>query len=604
MTPSADGPLVKKKERSPAAADVLVHLARQQSELFHDPGKVAFATFGVTTTKVRSKIYRSWLAGLFYTHTKGRAANAEAMGSAINTLEAVAIHDAPEQPVHVRVAEHGGAIYLNLGDEQGSVVRIDPAGWTVGSKSPVKFLTTVNMMPLPKPERGGKIADLQAFLNCPDPDNFALLCGFLSACFLPEGPFPVLDLTGQQGSAKSTTSRILKELIDPERVRDRSTPKDLQDLAIWASGSRLLCLDNISSFPDWLSDAICRLSTGGGFGKRTLYENDEETLFYAKRPVILNGIEEYVTRPDLLDRAIVLPHPAIPEHLRRLEFDLWREFHLAKPKLLGSVLDRAAAGLKARPTVDTRAMPRMADACAFAVACEAGMREQPRFLEAFRQNQHDSHELTLADSPIVEPVLNLVKCRGGQWTGTASELYAAIKPAGEKLPDRWPKKPSGLSGKLKLLGPSLVKCRGLVVSHERLSDTNRTRVIKLTHGGEKVPDGPSGPSRSSEDTPPAPDDGTTMDDRDGTPEEFSGAESGRSGPWDGVERGKSCRTGRPDRPEPSLNGPARQNPEDNDANVPPVELPALPGEAKLNEWNEKAKRRPVRGKRRGKRPRA
>jgi hypothetical protein len=485
LTPSANGPLAgtkTKKDRPPAAADVLVHLAREQSELFHDPAKVAFSTFGPTTCKVRSKIYRSWLAGLFHKHTKGKAANGEAMGSAIATIEAAAIHDAPEQPVHVRVAEHGGAIYLNLGDENGTVVRIDPTGWAVASAAPVKFLTTVNMMPLPKPERGGRMADLRQFLNIPDDDNFALLCGFISTSYLADGPFPVLILTGEQGSAKSSTSRILKDLNDPERVRDRSVPRDTRDLAIWASGSRLLCLDNVSYFPDWLSDCICRLSTGGGFGTRALYTDDEETVFDARRPCVLNGIETFATRGDLFERSIILNHPPIPEHRRRLEADLRREFNLAKPKLLGAILDRQAAGLKARPTVDTRAMPRMADACAFAIASEKGMGEPARFLEAYRQNQSESHELVLADSVIVEPLRTLLADRGGEWTGTPTELFKAIKPAGEKLPDGWPKKPSTLSGALRRISPALAKVHGIIVTNDRLPGGRRTRIIRITVG--------------------------------------------------------------------------------------------------------------------------
>jgi hypothetical protein len=60
---------------------------------------------------------------------------------------------------------------------------------------------------------------------------------------------------------------------------------------IAATNSWCMALDNISHLPAWLSDAVCRLSTGGGFATRTLYENDEETIFDAQRPIILNGIE-------------------------------------------------------------------------------------------------------------------------------------------------------------------------------------------------------------------------------------------------------------------------------------------------------------------------
>ena len=56
----------------------------------------------------------------------------------------------------------------------------------------------------------------------------------------------------------------------------------------------------------WLSDALCRLATGGGFGTRQLYSDDEESLFEARRPVLLNGIEEVAVRGDLLDRSLIV----------------------------------------------------------------------------------------------------------------------------------------------------------------------------------------------------------------------------------------------------------------------------------------------------------
>src|SRR5215210_4710406 len=100
---------------------------------------------------------------------------------------------------------------------------------------------------------------------------------------------------------------------------------------IAANNSLIVGIDNVSHVSPWLSDALCRLSTGGGFGTRTLYENDEETIFDATRPVILNGITDVATKPDLLDRAIILVLPTIPEEKRKPEAELWREFEEALP---------------------------------------------------------------------------------------------------------------------------------------------------------------------------------------------------------------------------------------------------------------------------------
>src|SRR5438034_11429068 len=131
--------------------------------------------------------------------------------------------------------------------------------------------------------------------------------------FRPRGPYPVLGFHGEQGSGKSTRARIVRSLIDPHSVPLRCEPKEARDLMIAATNAWCIALDNLSYLPAWLSDALCRLATGGGFGTRELYSDADEVLFEAQRPVILNGIEELATRGDLLDRAIILYTPQIAE---------------------------------------------------------------------------------------------------------------------------------------------------------------------------------------------------------------------------------------------------------------------------------------------------
>src|SRR5262249_27005841 len=88
---------------------------------------------------------------------------------------------------------------------------------------------------------------------------------------------------------------------------------DVRDVMIAAANGWCLPFDNVSHLTGWLSDAICRLSTGGGFSTRELYSDDQEKLFEATRPVIINGIDGLVVRGDLADRAITLFLPTIPE---------------------------------------------------------------------------------------------------------------------------------------------------------------------------------------------------------------------------------------------------------------------------------------------------
>jgi hypothetical protein len=171
---------------------------------------------------------------------------------------------------------------------------------------------------------------LQDFINVSDGDALKLIIAWLLQALRPTGPYPVLLFQGEQGSAKSTAERMVRALVDPSTAPLRTTPRSERDLVIAATNSWCVAFDNISTLQPWLSDAMCRLSTGGGFSARELYTDAEEVLFDATRPMLLNGITDVATRPDLLDRALTVALPPIPEEKRRPEAVLWREFEKAR----------------------------------------------------------------------------------------------------------------------------------------------------------------------------------------------------------------------------------------------------------------------------------
>src|SRR5262249_24755294 len=159
-----------------------------------------------------------------------------------------------------------------------SAIRVSRAGWSVVKTPPVRFRRARGMLSLPYPVLGSDVSELRDFLNVED-DAFGLALAWLVAACLPAGPYPVLVLLGRQGSAKSSMARILRRLIDPNKCLLRSQPKDERDLAIAANNGWMIALDNLSDLPAWLSDALCRLATGGGFSTRQLYTDEDEKLF-------------------------------------------------------------------------------------------------------------------------------------------------------------------------------------------------------------------------------------------------------------------------------------------------------------------------------------
>src|SRR5262249_26228212 len=250
------------------------------------------------------------------------------------------------------------------------------------------------MLPLPIPARGGDIKALRRYLNLNDSQQgmaeskFVLAVSVLLSYLRPRGPYPVLVLAGEQGACKSTFAAVIRALIDPNASALRALPREDRDLFIAAINGWVLSFDNVSALPDWISDTLCRLSTGGGFATRQLYSDCDEMLFDAMRPLVLNGMEDIVGRPDLADRWVFLMLEPMPELTRQSELEFWSAFEKDKPQILGAILDMVVHGLKYLPDVKLSRTPRMADFARWAVACQGAVWPGGTFSAAYGANRH------------------------------------------------------------------------------------------------------------------------------------------------------------------------------------------------------------------------
>jgi hypothetical protein len=449
--------------------------------LFHDPNGTAFIDLEIDghreTWPIRSRQFRHWLRRRYYEET-GSAAGAETIGSALNLLEARAQFDAPERTVYIRVAERDGRTYLDLTDKHWQAVEIGPDGWQVVSFPPVRFRRAAGMLPLPIPQRGGSIEALAALLNLPAVDEFVLVVAWLLATLQQRGPYPLLVIAGEQGSAKTVLTKILRALIDPNVAPTRAPPREERDLMIAANNGHILAFDNLSSLPSWLSDALCRLASGGSFAVRQLYTDCDEVLFQAARPAILNGIEDVVCRSDLADRAIFLALEPIADERRRTERELWREFEAVRPRILGALFDAAAHGLRRLSSVRLERSPRMADFALWATACETALWPGGTFLRAYDANRRSAIEGVIEADPVAAFVREIMAVRG-TWAGRASDLLRS------RLPDRtpgWPRNPRALAGRLRRC-QTFLRTVGIDIafSREGRSGSRMIRMTKFRH---------------------------------------------------------------------------------------------------------------------------
>jgi hypothetical protein len=241
----------------------------------------------------------------------------QAIQDATDYLHAKASFEGDEKKVFLRIGEQDGKIYVDLANKNWEAVEISSEGWTIVDRPRVKFVRRPRMLALSPPTQSNEgIHLLHPFLNPDSDDDFKMIVAWLVNSINPYGPYIALVLYGEQGSAKSTTVKFLRDLVDPNEAPLRREPRTSDDLMVSAKGNWVVAVDNMSFLPDWLSDDLCRLSTGGALSKREHYTNDDEIVLNARRPIILNGIDEFVARGDLASRAI---GPSSPCDFRKWE---------------------------------------------------------------------------------------------------------------------------------------------------------------------------------------------------------------------------------------------------------------------------------------------
>ncbi|GIW32665.1 MAG: hypothetical protein KatS3mg071_2839 [Meiothermus sp.] len=499
----------KGDEAEPTAAKELTRLALEHSELWRDGEGGAWATLRVEdhteNWPVRSRAFRLWLTRLYY-EERERPPNAQALQDALSTVEAKALFAGAEHPVYTRVAHQDGAVWLDLGRPDWQAVRITAEGWAVLPPE-VRFRRSKATGALPIPIQGGgealkDILSPWALEEAPLTLVLAWALGTLSA-----GPYPVLALSGEQGSGKSTLARTLQRLIDPSGDVG-SLPRESRDLFIAAKHSHVLAFDNVSGLPPWLSDDLCKLATGGLLRARELYTNDDEVFLKAKRPVILNGITDYLTQQDLVDRSVLLHLPPLEQH--QPEAELWAAFQEAHPRALGGLLDLAALALRELPRTRSPNV-RLADFARWALAAESGYTTVGVFEQAFTEMRADAVRVALDNEPLYPMLLRLLE--GGAFEGSAGELLErlnALRGGDKKPPEGWPRTPHAVASWLKRTAPALRKVGVQVDPLKRERDKRRWKIAMQKEGGEQTsqmsPMSEPRAGRTSEVTFPSPGD--------------------------------------------------------------------------------------------------
>lgn len=475
-------------------AEILYDLA-QKAVFFRDSGVTRYATVPAGDTYElceRGGGFRDWLLRM-YRAEHHRSPSTTALQQAMNSIVAEAAV-APIYTVGLRVATTDDALWLDLANDVCEVAKVTASGWTITAELPdgLRFRRPRGQVALPTPTHNGDgFGLLRKLLSNATDDDFIMIVAWLMAALRPNVPAPVLVLTGEQGSAKTTTAKILRYLIDPVGADGTDLtrpPNNDRDIFAIVNSLHVLAIDNVSRITKFVSDTLSSISTGGSLQKRELYKDEGMVNISARRPIIINGIgggaADIASRPDLLDRAISVTLQSIEDTERKTEADIWRDVRDAAPAILGALLSGMSEALLRMPTTKLDRLPRMADFALWIVSAENLLPwDAGQFMQIYAANRDEATANMLEDNLIFPYIATLAAGDGG-WTGTFVELHSALQQMASdqsKRADDWPDTTRKVAKHMKRIEPAMRQA-GYEIQRDRTKAARLITVKKVTEG--------------------------------------------------------------------------------------------------------------------------
>ncbi len=446
----------------------LVALALDRFELGRTPKGETFAvekTGANVAIRLDGSAMKSTLASLYFDEHASVAGSA-ALEDALGVLRGQAKKTEPRE-LAIRYGREGDKIVADLGRVDGKAVEIDAAGWRVVDRSPILFERTELVGELPIPVEGGTVGELRELLNIGD-DDFDVLVGWIVVAMLPEIAHPILMLGGGQGTGKTTAATMIVGVLDASDAPTRTQPRDPESYALSVAGSWATVFDNVSTIPEWQSDALCKTVTGDAFTKRKLYADRDLSVVSFRRVVAITTIDAGALRGDLADRIVLVELDKIDKASRRSESEIRNRFEAIRPRILGAFLGLLSKTLAALPGVKLDELPRMADFARVLSAVDSvrGTRSLATYLG---QGERLADDVVEGDS--VGTAIRGYMAGRSSWSGMMKELLEAITP--DDPPRDFPKTPRKLTSRVKRLAPAL-EAVGIFVHAPGGTDKTRT----------------------------------------------------------------------------------------------------------------------------------
>ena len=452
---------------------------KPNTNLLSNPDSKSGTSGGTHTENhpIESRGFKGWLHQKFR-EINGRSPKYQDLETAAKALAYTAQENGAQYEVYSRVGWEGcGTIWVDLCDKDWSAVRITAEGWTVEPKAAVKFRRGNLLAPLPTPQRvgaGGRSPGLRGqvggwdllrpLVNVSD-DDWPLVPGFLTACFLPPPAiFPLLYLHGVSGAGKNVLSLQLLSFVDPRTMPIRGAiPPEEETVLLSAQKTLLQVFTNLSQVSTKQSDMLCRLAEGTSWERRTLYDDDGLSVFAARRPCLLNGINPVADRGDFLSRAILISlSKAEKSHT---DDEIMADTNAVRPLVLGALYDSVATALRHYRGTVVKDPPRMHSLARWVIAAEpsfsGGEYKLGDFRKAYDRSLHAGQGVAMEASPLPPLIKKVVANKGGSFRGNATEWLAELcavadaQHPGLRHNKSWPQGATACGQKIAELVPDL-----------------------------------------------------------------------------------------------------------------------------------------------------
>ncbi len=481
-------------------------LSRKDVSLFHDEQSEGYISLEIGGHQenwgCKSKALKRWIASEIY-RTQKKAPGSEMIKSILAVLEGKARFDGSEIELQNRIAWHKGELWYDLTNKAWQAVKINKEGWEIVDKPPIVFKRHSHNKAQVVPIRNGDIKLFLNYIKITNEEYRLLLLVFFVSCFISDFPHVMLVVFGAQGSSKSTFSRLLRLGVDPSLLDVTGFPHNQKELIQALAHHYFLFFDNVSHISEDQSDLLCRSITGGGHTKRELYSDDEDIIYNFMRCIGLNGINLVTTRPDLLERSLLLEIERIEEMDRKTEKELFKNFENDMPSILGGVFNTIVKAMQIEPTIKLNSYPRMADwtqwGCAIAEALGFTKEE---FLKAYKANINRQTEMLINENIVATAIITFMEDKE-EWKDTPTELLLQLinHASFVNIDTRekyWPKGANALSRRINELSTPL-KQMGILMTIST-SGTERYIHIQKISKGNPIQETPTEKSIPTDDT--------------------------------------------------------------------------------------------------------